>query len=355
MRQFRRLLLFMLIAALLCAGVTSCQQQVKPTEVQWKNLTWAVGAPLPEASDFVQTLPEGCSVRFAEEYTFSALGEYTLRLILTDAKGRETEHQSRFTLVDDKEPPTIVGAKDLTVYVGDGVSYRAGVSMTDNCDNKVTLTVDSSAVNTAEEGSYPVIYTATDAAGNIATVSVSVYVYRERVTEEMLWEQIDRLIAAHIPTSGTKEQQARAVYDYVYYAIAYDDHSDKNDWVRAAYEGLRTGQGDCYTYFAISKAFFGRLGIENKDIQRTEGIVTERHYWNLVNIGTPTAPRWYHFDACRLRGEAPPFGCLLTDTQINAFSRQKTDADGVSSYFYAYNASAYPASDSTVITPTKYD
>lgn len=352
--RFCKLFTVLTVLALLISCFASCQEE-EPIEVQWKNLTWGVGAPLPEASDFVQALPQGYSVSFAEEYTFTALGDYTLRLILTDDKGRKTEHEVRFTLVVDNEPPQIIGARDLSVYLNSGVSYRSGVSLSDNCDGTVSLTVDSSAVDTSKEGNYPVIYTAADAAGNVTTVTVTVYVYKEQVTEQMLWEKIDALIVSEIPQNGTKEQQVRAVYNYVYYTIAYDDYSDKSDWVRAAYEGLRTGTGDCFTYFALSKAFFVRLGIENKDIQRTEGIVTERHYWNLVNIGTSSSPRWYHFDACRLRGESPPFGCLLTDAQIHAFSLQKTDANGVSDYFYAYNASLYPASDKTVITPTAYD
>lgn len=357
MRLFRKLLTVILIVSLLCAGLVSCgvHKDTSLDKIQFLDLTWAVGAPLPGASDFVQGLPEGYTVKFAEDYNFVKLGEYTLTLIISDRKGKENERTVTFTLAVDEEPPVITGAGDIVAYLGDGVSYRSGVSVSDNCNNPVTLDINSSAVDTSAEGSYPVIYTAIDGAGNVTTLTVTVYVYRETVTEDMLWTEIDRLIAANIPQSATTEQKARAVYNYVYYSISYADSSDKSDWVRAAYEGIRTGQGDCYTYFALSKAFFVRLGIENKDIQRTEGIVTERHYWNMVNIGTSASPRWYHFDACQLRGESAPFGCLLTDAQINAFSRQKTDANGVSNYFYAYNSAAYPATDTKIITSTSYD
>ena len=171
----------------------------------------------------------------------------------------------------------------------------------------------------------------------------------------MLWAQIDRLITENVSRYATTEQKVREIYSYVYYSIAYTDSSDKNDWVRAAYEGIRTGQGDCFTYFALSKAFFVRLGIESKDIQRSEGIVTERHYWSMVNIGSESSPRWYHFDACRIRGVAAPFGCLLTDAQIDAFNRYKVDENGVSNYFYAYDRAKYPTTDPTVITHTAFD
>lgn len=352
-----RLVAMILTVAMLGAVFCACREDEPEASgsLQWRNLTWAVGAPLPEAKDFLQTIPEGYSVRFAEQYAFDALGDHSITVITTDPDGKEFRQSLRLTLIEDTQAPVIVGAKDLSVCVGDGISYRTGVSVSDNCDTPVTLTVDSSAVDSNQEGSYPVTYTATDGARNVTEITVTVYVYREAVTKEMLWGLIDPVIAQNIPTSGSRELKARAIYNYVYSNIAYSDTSDKNDWVRAAYEGQRTGKGDCFTYFALSKAFFERLGMDNMDIHRTEGLVTERHYWNLVNIGSTEAPRWYHFDACRIRGESPSLGCLMTDAQLDAYSAQKTDASGVSNYFYAYNRAAYPATDVTVITPTAYD
>ena len=143
----------------------------------------------------------------------------------------------------------------------------------------------------------------------------------------------------------------REIYDYVHYSVHYTSDSDKNDWIRAAYEGLRTGQGECFTYFALSKAFFEYFGIENMDIERTPGIVKERHYWNFVNIGSADDPRWYHYDATQLSGAAHS-GCLLTDGQIRVYHQHRVNEDGVGNYFYAYDASAYPTTEQEVITPT---
>lgn len=357
MQLLRRFLVLLLSLLLLGTLLTSCQEKGNPDvkELQYLHLTWGVGGPLPEAKDFVKSLPEGYTAQFAKEYQFSDLGDYDLTVTVTDPKGRTTSQNVKFTLIVDDQAPVITGVKDLSVYVGDGVSYRAGVYVSDNCDAPVSLQIDSSLVDTSTEGSYLVVYTATDAVGNAASVTATVYVYQERITEEVLWAEIDRLILQHISPKATAEQKAREVYAYVYYNVSYADTSDKNDWVRAAYEGIRTGQGDCFAYFALSKAFFTRLGIETRDVQRTEGIVAERHYWNMVNIGGSENARWYHFDACRIRGESPPFGCLMTDAQIAAFSRQKTDAAGVSDYFYAYDAASYPKTDTKIITQTSYD
>ena len=348
--------------ALLCGATVSCIKQPEGVEASFRDLTWAVGTPLPKAEDFAVSLPEGATVRFAENYTYPSLGEYQLKLIVTDAQGRESEYSVRFSLVQDTQAPIVSGAKDLSVIIGDGVSYRAGVEVTDNCDGQVKLEIDSSAEQLGTEGSYPVIYKATDAAGNVTTVKITVWVYRERVTEEMLFAEIDRLIDLYVSAGASAQKQAEQVYDYVYSRVAYDVQGeaegkdyDKTDWVRTAYLGIRTGLGDCFTYFALSKAFFIRLGIESMDIKRIEGICEQRHYWNYVNIGTAENPRWYHFDACHINHESKGFGLFLTDAQVDAYTATRTMEENgvtVSHFWYAYDKSLYPKSATEKINPS---
>jgi len=348
---FRFCLLAVCMLCLLLASACISSQPSEPLPGV-RELTYGVGAPLPHAEDFFETaLPDGYTAKFAEEYSFSHTGSYSIRILVSDKSGKETAFDTSFTLVMDHEPPLIHGVRDLSVCIGDGVSYRNGITVSDNCDGKIELLVDSYAVDLSAEGRYPVFYTAMDAAGNQTVKQITVYVYREVVTEEMLYALLDPIIAANIPSSASKEDKVRAVYDYVYYSVSYDPVSDKNDWVRAAYDGLRTGEGDCYTYFALSKAFFERLGIENIDIKRTEGIVDERHYWSLVNIGTKTEPLWYHFDATRLSG-IQHSGCLLTDLQVQAYTRQRVDKLGQGNYFYVYDTEHYPKSAEKIITAT---
>lgn len=346
------LCVFCMLFLLLAGCGSEDPEQTLPTP---KKLKWAVGTTLPQAEDFFDTLPQGSSVRFSTEYTLSEMGDHTLTVIYTDAEGTETKTEVQLTLAVDTTAPTVVGAKDISICLGEGIAYRSGVSTTDDFDGPVTLAVDSSAVNTMQEGHYPVTYVARDQAGNTSSVTVTVWIYKEAVTEEMLWSRVDAIIDQYsLDQYATKERQAREVFDFVYYGIKYDSTSDKSDWVRAAYEGLKNGRGDCYTYFAVSKAFFVRLGIDNVDIKRTEGIVTERHYWNLVNIGTADSPRWYHFDACQLSGVSFR-GCLLTDSQLAEYTVSRTNTDGVSGYFYAFGDKGLPARATEIITdPYRY-
>ncbi len=340
----------LLLCCVLCACCLLSCARVDHGHVQFRNLTWAVSTTLPQAEEFVVNLPEGYSVRFAQKYTFNQIKEYTLELILTDERGKESTHTVKLNLIVDEEAPTVTGLKDLSVVLGRGVSYLSGVKATDNCDGAVTLTVDSSKVNLREVGVYPVYYTATDAAGNTVTYPLHVTVYEPQVTEEMLWAELDPVIDRIISNGMTTIQKIEAIYDYVYDNVAYVSTADKSDWVHAAYEGLTRHRGDCYTYFALSKAFFERLGIENMDLQRDATVVVlvnERHFWNLVNIGTAENPRWYHFDACHLKDLPKSWGLLMTDAQLAWYTEEKVSANGVGNYFYAFDSTRYPA------TPTQ--
>ncbi len=327
-------------------------------EVQ--DLTWGASGPLPDAADFVVDLPDGYRARYAEEYTYSTIGSYEVDIIISDALGFQTRKTVNLHLIVDKTPPTLQGLKDLLVKTGGSVSYLSGITATDNCGGEIEIEVDTFDVDLKKEGVYPVYYTATDAAGNSTTVRMSVTVYRQEITEEMLWKKIDAVIAKKNLKDLDREEQVREIHEYVYFNVSYNhaeetpgELSDKSNWVRAAYEGLTTERGDCYTYFALSKAFFERLGIENMDVERAQSAVAkvdQRHFWNFVNIGTAEAPKWYHFDACQIDGKDYPWGCLVTDAQLADCNAEIESANGTSNYFYEYDRATIPASATETIT-----
>ena len=346
----RKGLCFCLLFSFLLPFFVSCKNNTD-VNAEFRDLSWAMCADAPEAEDFVVFIEEGGKVAFAEDYRFDEEGQYLITLVYTAPNGKKSNHDVILSMISDKEPPVIVGAEDLVSYLGEGIAYRAGITLTDNCGGEITLDVDTSMVDTKKAGVYPVTYTARDLSGNQSSITVYLQIYEERITKEMLFAALDPIIQNQIPTAGSLEMQVREIYNYVYIHVDYTAYSDKSDWVRAAYDGLRKGEGDCFTYFALSKAFFERLGIENMDVQRTQGLVDERHYWNFVNIGTTENPAWYHFDACRLLG-AQHSGCLLTDVQVNAYTKFRVGGNGETNYFYAYDHSQYPASATKILTPT---
>ncbi len=317
--------------------------------MQLSPIKWAVGTPMPDPKYFVVSTTEADS--YTGEYIgtlpeFNSYADYAVKVQYTDASGNESPvYDAVITLCKDTEAPTIA-ANDVECRVGEGIVWRDHVTLRDNCAGEISLSVDSSKVNVNKEGSYTVYYTATDASGNTARAQATVLVVSMTVTDEMLYAEIDKVIARIITPDMDKAAQCRAVYTYVQGNIAYVNTSTKGDWKYAAYVSLfSTGTGDCYSYFAASKAFFERLGIENMDIQRLPGYTDNTHFWSLVNIGTKESPVWYHYDSTRLTANYNVSGCLLTDAQVKAY-----DAWRAGDYFRIYDTSKYPATATRIIT-----
>ena len=77
-------------------------------------------------------------------------------------------------------------------------------------------------------------------------------------------EEYDQTVAdtldSIIEDGMTPMEQAKAVFTYVHNNIRYISHSDKSDWMNGAYAGLTTGKGDCFTYYAVSRALLTEIG-----------------------------------------------------------------------------------------------
>ena len=270
--------------------------------------------------------------------TLKTVGKHSVSVIV-DGKTKKYTVE----VVDTTAPVIEVG--EIRVNIGDGIAWKKQATVTDNSDGKIDIKVDSSTVNTSAAGTYKVTYTATDESGNFSTAEATVTVGTVEVTEEMLNTEIDKIIAQIITDGMNTEAKVRAVYDYVQKSINYASTAETDDYVYAAYISLfMYGTGDCYSYFAASKAFFERLGIENIDMKRAEGGAPGNHFWNLVNIGTKDAPKWYHYDANPISGQYSVSGCLLTDAQVAAYDAWCGQG------YRKYDASKVPASATETIT-----
>lgn len=316
-----------------------------------RHVYYAVGTPEASAEDFIAAINE------ADEYTayfvgdvpsLDAIGDYDIQFEVKDKSGNVSKtYKSLLSVIYDTEAPVFLEVPEISSYIGEAVAYRKGLVVKDNCHGEIIVEVDASSVDTSVAGDYPVTFIATDAQGNSSSAQTVLHVYDRTVTENMLNDELDRVISEIITEGMSKEEQCRAVYEYVQTSITYVSDSDKSDMARAAYDSLFvTGTGDCYNYHAATVMFMKRLGISYLEIQRTEGAADGTHYWCMVNIGTDDSPRWYHLDTTRLRGdEYNHSGCLLTDKQVNAYNRVRRG-------FYAYDTSKYPDSFDAIITPT---
>ena len=138
----------------------------------------------------------------------------------------------------------------------------------------------------------------------------------------------------------TRMEQARAVFDYVHDNIYYTGSSDKSDWEAGAYAGLTTGKGDCFTYYAVSRALLTVLEIDNLPVERVGG--EARHYWNLVDCGDG----WYHFDACPRSSRLPYFlSFMFTDQQAADYTAEAGRC------YYDFDGTLLPERAQEIITP----
>lgn len=221
----------------------------------------------------------------------------------------------------DREAPVLSGIHDFTVYQGEAVSYLAGITATDDTDQDPAITVDSSAVDLSRPGTYSVVYTATDAAGNMCQATATVVVLEKEagfVDMDTINRAADAKLAQIIRENATIRQQVHDIYAWARLNLRYGGHSDRTDWHQTAYEMLTEGKGDCFGYFAVTKLLFERLDIPNIDVRKVKNSTDDSdHFWSLVSLdGGET---WYHFDATPRYGDGDDF-CLVTDAFLDAYS-----------------------------------
>lgn len=333
-------------------------EDTTPPKAELLSLNVHKGGPIPAAIDFFKDVKDASeyTAKFKNTVDLSELGSYEVNLELFDTYGNKRSYETVVNVIIDTEPPTINAPISITGYVGEGVAYLKDVEAVDNCYG-VTLSVDSSAVDTSREGTYKATYTATDAAGHTTTLTLDVNIFADKISEEELLAKIEALAGElGITKSMSKEEQVKRIFGYVNspnssasaanIVFTNSSNTDRSDWMREAYLTIERGEGDCYSYFAVSKAFFLYFGIDNLDIERSKGVTTQSgtHFWSMVNIGTAKSPRWYYYDATRLaKPHTTGSGCLFTEAQLESYN------NNVNSGFLTFDHAGYPDAATTVI------
>jgi len=295
-----------------------------------------------EAAEFVtktQDITE-VTVSYKEMPDFEKEGDQEVSILLTDLGGNETVLTASLTMIFDVTPPTIQGVKDITVYAGDTVAYRSGISALDDRDTNPALTVDSSNVDLTTPGTYTVTYTATDYTGNSSTATATVSV-REKLPGyadiDVIYEAADKLLSQIVTDGMDTEEQVRAVAYWVRYNCLFTGASVKDDWLQGAYRMIQTRQGDCFNYFALTKLLLERLEIPNIDVTKVKNHEWDsNHYWSLVSLdGGKT---YYHVDTTP-RKDTTTF-ILVTDRFMDNYSAEHRNC-------FNRDKSLYPATPDT--------
>lgn len=195
----------------------------------------------------------------------------------------------------DQTAPLIDGVKNITIHVGETVSYKSGITVSDDTDSQPQLEIDSSNVDTSKVGAYVVIYKASDAAGNIAVDAATVSVIdKDAVTLEQANALADTILAQTIKPEMTDYQKLWAVWHFIH-NIGYTevDYGVADDYLENAYYFLKELKGNCRCFYGASKLLLERLGYKTQMVHNSED-AERNHYWNLVSVDG--GQEWYHFD-----------------------------------------------------------
>lgn len=303
---------------------------------------------VPAATDFISNIVDKSrvTVTYETQPSFTSSGTVNVNIVLTDAFGNATVYSTYFTVTSDTEAPVIVTAPDsLEADAGGTIIWRAGVEATDD-SGQVELSLDASGATLDVPGKYTVYIVAKDGAGNEARRAVTLTVHDASVTEDMLNATIAKIEKNLLITSKMNaEEKVYAVFRFVYDTMDYSNTSKHIDWRKEAYEALSGAYtGDCFTYCAVSYAILRYLGYDAHIIERAESAKIEgtgTHFWVLVNIGSASDPAWYHFDATPQRSPYNLATYLMTNSQLEAYTRWR-NADYKLENYYTYDVEKYP-------------
>lgn len=300
-----------------------------PPVVSYKNLSSFTKLPR-QPEDFIVRASDATKLYYRFENTpdLSKEGEQKLTVIVTDEGGNEVSSQVKLTLKKDTESPVISGVKDITTLLGSSISYKTGVTVTDNCMERLSFTVDNSKVNPNAEGTYPITYIAKDYSGNETRIDATVKIQTPRYDDVTINALADEVVARIITPDMSAEDKCKAIYDYCKNNIGYISHSDKGNWFKAAYEGFMDRKGDCYVYACTAKALLTRAGVPNMDIEKIPA--KTRHYWNLVDVGNG----WVHFDTTPRKDH--PYIFLWNDDKLMKYSSRHGNSHNYDHEVYDY-------------------
>ncbi len=231
------------------------------------------------------------------------------------------EPESEPAVAGDTIAPVIDGVVDLTVHVGDTISYKSGITVTDDIDPSPSLTVDTSGVDLSHIGEYFVFYFAEDASGNTSYDVARVIVAPQRaITSEEAFAVADEIIAAIITDDMTDGQKLTAVYRYLHSLGYVDvDYAEAVDYLENAYYFLTTHRGNCRCYFGASKLILERLGYKTIMVHSFYG-APMTHYWNLVSVDDGVS--YYHYDpTCWNWGEDGNIN-MVTDEWLEEYAKE---------------------------------
>ena len=265
------------------------------------------GAQLPDPEDLVTDVFDATELTFeyADNYIFHETGEYQVVVHITDMAGNVLRVVVSVRVLDanekDTDKPVISGATDIVANIGSIISYAENVTVYDAHDGKLDISdpkrfsVDKKAVRPNVVGPYPVVYTATDMAGNQTSVTVYLHIKHMEVSDNAIYTYAESVLSDIVTKSMTDRDKIEAIYRYVYAltdGFSTDITSDIHDrYTRLGYYGFLGYGTDAYAASGMLQVLFDVADIEYRVVERASNDFM--HRWLLVDFGNG----WFHVDA----------------------------------------------------------
>lgn len=272
---------------------------------------------LPDAMTCIANVNDvtDCTASWKDVPDMNLGGNFIVQAVLSDAAGNETIVGVPFEVTKDGTAPTITGAYDLQTYIGDTVTYRQRVTVTDDYDENPNLDIDTSAVNLKKAGKYDVVYRATDFSGNVSAVTVKIKVSEKPkgyIEPDVVYAEAKKILDEITEPGMTEEEIALQIIWWCRYNIKFILRTRSYSWTEAAHNAFTNRTGNCYSTASAVKALLDVAGIDNMMIER-HPYQTATHFWNYVKING----QWYHCDATWRQGYDSYFFMYTTKELLN--------------------------------------
>ena len=365
MYKTKQLLLFLSIILIL----TGCSEKFKVTPVE--SLKIEYGDKLDNTLLFdKETSSEGTKVKLVEGFDPMQIGQQEITVTFTDNNQKKEMQAKTKVLVADTKKPIITLEKDhLEIIEGEKLDlYSMVKKVTDEIDGKLTYVkkkakngewcIEDKGVNTNQTGEYTVEVIAVDNNGNETKKTINVTIKEKPVikvekpeTQELLEQeqnqetvntevetkpqqnesnkpekdenqtvatvvlnnqslqkQTEQILSSILTEDMNDTQRLYAIYKWVEGNIYYDGNFTKADWETMADTALKRRRGNCYAFYAASRALLTAAGYQSD----LASFPAEAHVWNRVYLNGA----WYHFDTTTGWG-GDRF--LLTDDELRAY------------------------------------
>jgi len=287
-------------------------------------------------------------------------GDFNIGVRLTDSNGNYSVVDVPFHVKKDTTAPVISGTHDIDVMVGsESVTYREGITVTDDFCENPALEIDISQVDLDHVGNYPVTFTATDDVGNSTSVTIKVHVIsidtavmsdaETQAYVEEAYRMAEEILDEIIWYEDTDVEKAMKIFYWVHNNISFVLSTPQYDnWAVAAINTMTKRYSSCYGTWAVCKAMLDVCGIDNICVVReVQNSWDNFHYWCLVYLNG----EWYHCDAQKYFNDytSKAYFCfMMTDREIAlAPTNHRFDSDAypersttsVQSYINVYSGS----------------